>query len=201
MEIAPVFKHKLKICISNVAFSRKIPKPRLQEAHGREATTMCVDYNLPASYDYPETAALYAKDGGDLHGSKMYQKQSLSTHRFFIRRLTPRLYTCYRLIHMYRTRIYYQDTDAGGVVYFANYLKLFEKSWYEHLLSLGIALPEWEEKGVYLMVKSARVDLNEKLRYGDEVDLETSVVWLRTPSFPCATLYPRAAGRSPTGRR
>ncbi len=84
---------------------------------------------------------------------------------------------------MYRTRIYYQDTDAGGVVYFANYLKLFEKSWYEHLLSLGISLPEWEEKGVYLMVKSARVDLNEKLRYGDEVDLETSVVVVKNAQF------------------
>jgi len=36
---------------------------------------------------------------------------------------------------MYKTRIYYQDTDAGGVVYFGNYLRFFERSWFEHLLS------------------------------------------------------------------
>jgi len=84
---------------------------------------------------------------------------------------------------MYRTMIYYQDTEAGGVVYFANYLKLFEKSWFEHLLSLGISLPEWEKAGTYVMVKGVRLDLKEKLRYGDEIEVETRITSVKNAQF------------------
>ncbi|MGD0230604.1 MAG: thioesterase family protein [Syntrophorhabdales bacterium] len=84
---------------------------------------------------------------------------------------------------MVRTRIYYQDTDAGGVVYFANYLKLFEKSWFEHLLSLGISLPDWEKEGAFLMVKTVHLDLREKLRYGDEVEVRSSVTTVKNAQF------------------
>jgi acyl-CoA thioester hydrolase len=84
---------------------------------------------------------------------------------------------------MYKTRIYYQDTDAGGVVYFGNYLRFFEKSWFEHLLSLGISLPDWERAGTFLMVKSVRLDLKEKLHYGDEIDVCTSVAGMKNAQF------------------
>jgi acyl-CoA thioester hydrolase len=84
---------------------------------------------------------------------------------------------------MYRSRIYYQDTDAGGVVYFANYLRFFEKSWFEHLLGLGISLPDWERAGTYLMVKQARLDLKEKVHYGDEIEVRTSVVGMKNAQF------------------
>ncbi len=84
---------------------------------------------------------------------------------------------------MYRTRIYYQDTDAGGVVYFGNYLRFFEKSWFEHLLSLGISLPEWEKTGTFVMVKEARLDLKERLHYADEIEVRTSVVAMKNAQF------------------
>ncbi len=76
---------------------------------------------------------------------------------------------------MFTTRIYYQDTDAGGVVYFANYLKLFEKSWFEYLLSIGINLPEWEQNDTYIIIKTAFLDLMEKLQYGDVVQIDSSL--------------------------
>jgi len=82
--------------------------------------------------------------------------------------------TCYEK-EMYTTRIYYQDTDAGGVVYFANYLKFFEKSWFRHLLSIGISIPDWERDGTYIIVKTVSLDITEKLFYGDEIAVETSV--------------------------
>ena len=84
---------------------------------------------------------------------------------------------------MYKTRIYYQDTDAGGVVYFANYLRFFEKSWFEHLLGLGISLPDWERAGTFLMVKEARLDLKEKVHYGDEIEVRTSVAGVKNAQF------------------
>jgi acyl-CoA thioester hydrolase len=84
---------------------------------------------------------------------------------------------------MYKTRIYYQDTDAGGVVYFGNYLRFFEKSWFEHLLSLGIFLPDWEKAGTFVMVKSVRLDLKEKLHYADEIEVATSIVGMKNAQF------------------
>lgn len=84
---------------------------------------------------------------------------------------------------MHRTRVYYQDTDAGGVVYYANYLKLFEKSWFEHLLSCGISLPEWEKQDTYVLVKRVELDLLDKSRYGDELETRTFVSDVKNAQF------------------
>jgi acyl-CoA thioester hydrolase len=85
--------------------------------------------------------------------------------------------------NMYSTRIYYQDTDAGGVVYFANYLRFFEKSWFEYLLSIGISLPEWEKLGTYVLIKTAFLDLLEKLKYGDIVSVNSSLKEVKNAYF------------------
>jgi acyl-CoA thioester hydrolase len=84
---------------------------------------------------------------------------------------------------MYETRVYYQDTDAGGVVYFANYLKFVEKSWFEYLMSIGISLPEWEKSDTYVMVKTVLLDLVEKVMYGDMIRVVTSVKEVKNSSF------------------
>ena len=84
---------------------------------------------------------------------------------------------------MYSTRIYYQDTDAGGVVYFANYLKFFEKSWFEYLLSIGISIPEWETQDTYIIVRNVTMDLLEKLKYGDIIQVDTSVTEIKNSYF------------------
>jgi acyl-CoA thioester hydrolase len=84
---------------------------------------------------------------------------------------------------MYETRVYYQDTDAGGVVYFANYLKFVEKSWFEYLMSIGISLPEWEKSDTYVMVKTVLLDLVEKVIYGDMIRVVTSVKEVKNSSF------------------
>ncbi len=97
-------------------------------------------------------------------------------------RLTPHAQTWYYTA-MFRTRVYYQDTDAGGVVYFANYLKLFEKSWFEYLASIGVILPEWEASGVFIMVKKVLLDLLEPARYGDELEVRTSVSDVKNAQF------------------
>jgi len=76
---------------------------------------------------------------------------------------------------MYKTRIYYQDTDAGGVVYFANYLKFAEKSWFEFLASIGIFLPDWEKIDTYIIVKTVHLDLIDMVKHGDLISVETSV--------------------------
>lgn len=84
---------------------------------------------------------------------------------------------------MYTTRIYYQDTDAGGVVYYANYLKFIEKSWFDYLMSIGLSLPEWESKGTYMIIKNVSLDLIEPLRYGDTITAITEITDVRNAYF------------------
>ncbi len=84
---------------------------------------------------------------------------------------------------MFQTRVYYQDTDAGGVVYFANYLKIFEKSWFEHLASIGILLPEWEKTGTFILVKKVLLDLLDRAHYGDQLEAHTSVSEVKNAQF------------------
>jgi acyl-CoA thioester hydrolase len=84
---------------------------------------------------------------------------------------------------MFSTRIYYQDTDAGGVVYFANYLKFIEKSWFEYLMSIGISIPEWESTGTYLIIKNVSLELIEPLRYGDTITVKSEIIMVKNAYF------------------
>jgi acyl-CoA thioester hydrolase len=84
---------------------------------------------------------------------------------------------------VYSTRIYYQDTDAGGVVYYANYLRFVEKSWFEYLMSIGISIPEWESTGTYMIIKNVSLDLIEPLKYGDIITVKTQISLVKNAYF------------------
>jgi acyl-CoA thioester hydrolase len=84
---------------------------------------------------------------------------------------------------MWETRIYYGDTDAGGVIYYANYLKYFEKSWFEYLAARGLSLAEWEEKGVYFTIKRVEVEYISQTRYGEIIQVQTEVSEKTRASF------------------
>ncbi len=72
-------------------------------------------------------------------------------------------------------RIYYEDTDSGGVVYYANYLKYMERARTEWLRSFGIDQPHLQEKhGVVFAVCSASLEYLRPARFNDL--LQVSVV-------------------------
>ena len=59
----------------------------------------------------------------------------------------------------YVTKIYYEDTDAGGVVYYANYLKFLERARSEAIYSLGLSNKEiLDKEGVMIIVKSCDIE-------------------------------------------
>jgi acyl-CoA thioester hydrolase len=84
---------------------------------------------------------------------------------------------------MWETRIYYGDTDAGGVIYYANYLKYFEKSWFEYLAARGLSLAQWEEKGIYFIIKRVEVDFIASAQYGEIIQVQTEVSEKTRASF------------------
>lgn len=71
-------------------------------------------------------------------------------------------------------RIYWEDTDAGGVVYYANYLKFAERARTEMLRALGIKQSELLEKeGIAFVVRHAEIDLMKPARLDDVVEIFT----------------------------
>ncbi len=71
-------------------------------------------------------------------------------------------------------RVYYEDTDAGGVVYYANYLKFMERARTEWLRSLGFGQDELaRDPGVVFAVRSATLEFLKPARLDDR--LETTV--------------------------
>ena len=72
-------------------------------------------------------------------------------------------------------RIYYEDTDCGGVVYYANYLKYFERARTEYLETRGYSVAGLMEQGVIFVVVRAEVDYRSPGRYGDTLVIETEI--------------------------
>lgn len=72
-------------------------------------------------------------------------------------------------------KIYYEDTDSGGVVYYANYLRYMERGRTEYLAERGISVKDLMDQGTIFVVTRAEVDYKSSVRYGDTIVLETSI--------------------------
>lgn len=66
-------------------------------------------------------------------------------------------------------RVYWEDTDAGGIVFYANYLKFFERARTEWLRSLGVAQGELKERGGMFVVSETSVRYLAPARLDDEL--------------------------------
>jgi acyl-CoA thioester hydrolase len=73
-------------------------------------------------------------------------------------------------------RVYYEDTDAGGVVFYANYLKFFERARTEWLRALGVnQLALSQSDGVIFVVKATDVEYHAPAKLDDELKLTVVV--------------------------
>jgi len=73
-------------------------------------------------------------------------------------------------------RIYYEDTDSGGVVYYANYLKYMERARTEWLRSLSIEQDELiQQKGVLFAVRKVEIDYLSAARFNDSLMVATEI--------------------------
>ena len=70
-------------------------------------------------------------------------------------------------------RIYYEDTDCGGVVYYANYLKYFERARTHYLEERGLSVAGLLKEGTQFMVVHAEVDYRSAARYGETLTIDT----------------------------
>jgi acyl-CoA thioester hydrolase len=76
--------------------------------------------------------------------------------------------------HAFRLRVYYEDTDAGGIVYYANYLKFIERARTEALLEAGLSQTELRERfGIIFAVREVQVTYLAPARLEDQLVVTT----------------------------
>jgi acyl-CoA thioester hydrolase len=88
--------------------------------------------------------------------------------------------------HRIETRVTYAETDAMGIVYYANYLRWFEMGRTELMRAMGIAYKDLEDQGVYLPASEIFCKYHASAEYDDVVIIETSVEFLKRASIQFA---------------
>ncbi len=81
--------------------------------------------------------------------------------------------------HRCRARVLYGDTDAGGVVYYGNYLRYFERGRTELMRERGISYRELEDRGLIMPVVEAYSRYKASARYDDLIEIATSFIWVK----------------------
>ena len=72
-------------------------------------------------------------------------------------------------------RVYYQDTDCGGVVYYANYLTYFERARTEWIENRGLKMVKLAEEGTLFVISRAEADYKFPARYGETVTVDVEL--------------------------
>ena len=81
-------------------------------------------------------------------------------------------------------KVYYEDTDAGGVVYYANYLKYLERARTEALSSIGLSNLKIKDKfGALIIVKSCNIEYKKSSQLEDDLSVRSFVKSVSKTSF------------------
>ena len=80
------------------------------------------------------------------------------------------------MTHRFTCRVYYEDTDLAGIVYYANYLRFIERARSEWVRGLGIDQARMkDEDGVVFAVRRVEADYLHPAKFDDELTIETTV--------------------------
>lgn len=85
--------------------------------------------------------------------------------------------------HQHAIRVYYEDTDAGGIVYYANYLKFFERARTEWLRALGINQSIFLEQNIGFVVTKVEMDNKASAKLDDLLTITTIISRLKSASL------------------
>ena len=84
----------------------------------------------------------------------------------------------------YKLKVYYEDTDSGGVVYYANYLKFLERARTEALFSIGFSNKRIKDEfNSLIIVKSCNIEYKKSAYLEDELSVRSFVKSISKTSF------------------
>ena len=80
------------------------------------------------------------------------------------------------MVHRLTVRVYYEDTDLAGIVYYANYLKFIERARTEYVRAVGIDQGRMkDDEGVVFAVRRVEADYIKPAKFDDVLDVVTTV--------------------------
>ena len=84
----------------------------------------------------------------------------------------------------FKTKVYYEDTDSGGVVYYANYLKFIERARTNLIQELGFSLKSLSEKyDSHFVVKNVHCNYIQSAKLEDNLSIQTKFIEIKKASF------------------
>jgi acyl-CoA thioester hydrolase len=86
-------------------------------------------------------------------------------------------------MHRFSVRVYYEDTDLAGIVYYANYLRFIERARTEWVRTLGIDQTAMRGQGLVFAVRRIEADYLSPARFDDTLMVETAAEVLRGASI------------------
>ena len=87
-------------------------------------------------------------------------------------------------IFNHNIKVYYEDTDAGGIVYYANYLKYLERARTEALVRIGLSNQKIKDDfGALIIVKSCNIDYKKSAYLEDILNIKSNIISITKTSF------------------
>ena len=81
-------------------------------------------------------------------------------------------------------KVYYEDTDASSRVYYANYLKFFERARTDAISNIGLSNKKLlDEYGIFIIVKSCNVEYLKPAKLEDQLEIKSSIISTSNTSF------------------
>jgi acyl-CoA thioester hydrolase len=79
------------------------------------------------------------------------------------------------MTHIWPIRVYYEDTDLAGIVYYANYLRFIERGRSEMVREAGIDQAAMQAQGLVFAVRRVEADYLSPARYDDQIEVRTRI--------------------------
>ena len=86
-------------------------------------------------------------------------------------------------MHILPIKVYYEDTDAQGVVYYANYLKFFERARTEYLQEIGYEQKNLMEQGAIFVVREVSIEFKKPAYLDQQIEVHTRIIKAGKVSF------------------
>ena len=86
-------------------------------------------------------------------------------------------------MHILPIKVYYEDTDAQGVVYYANYLKFFERARTEYLREIGYEQKDLMEQGAIFVVREVAIGFKKPAYLDQQIEVHTRIIKAGKVSF------------------
>ena len=90
------------------------------------------------------------------------------------------------MTHIWPLRVYYEDTDLAGIVYYANYLRFIERARSEMVRAAGIDQVAMKAAGLVFAVRRVEAEYLSPARYDDLIEVRTRLSALKGASFDMA---------------